>query len=213
MKNEKLLKQLCALRNARHDYLYNVSEKLNELGYVVNISQLDQIEAVTKAHIYSDIVTNPKNEKVLLENFGHIPDKGEFIESIMNEGCPAYVKKASITPVEAAKLIRSAGGKVVLAHPVAYKYEDKFIPEDTLKLVCEMHADGIEANYVYVDKDNNKINETDFWNQFAKENNLKVTIGSDFHNKDGLHPIIGLLGEKITISEDYIDSLLEWLES
>lgn len=122
MKNEKLLKQLSALRNARHDYLYNVSEKLNELGYVVNISQLDQIEAVTKAHIYSDVVTNSKNEKVLLEKFGHIPDKGEFIESIMNEGCPAYVKKASITPVEAAKLIRSAGGKVILAHPVAYKY-------------------------------------------------------------------------------------------
>lgn len=87
------------------------------------------------------------------------------------------------------------------------------MPEDTLELVCEMHADGIEANYVYVDKDNNKINETDFWNQFAKENNLKSTIGSDFHNKDGLHPIIGLLGENVTISEDYIDSLLEWLLS
>lgn len=213
MKNEKLLKQLSALRNARHDYLYNVSEKLNELGYVVNISQLDQIEAVTKAHIYSDIVTNPKNEKVLLENFGHIPDKGEFIESIMNEGCPAYVKKASITPVEAARLIHSAGGKVILAHPVAYKHEDNFMPDDTLALLHEMQADGIEANYVYVDKDNNKINETDFWNQFAKENNLKVTIGSDFHNKDGLHPIIGLLGENVTISEDYIDSLLEWLLS
>lgn len=213
MKNEKLLKQLSALRNARHDYLYNVSEKLNELGYVVNISQLDQIEAVTKAHIYSDIVTNPKNEKSLLENFGHIPDKGEFIESIMNEGCPAYVKKTTISPVEAARLIHSAGGKVILAHPVAYKYEDNFMSDDTLALLHEMLADGIEANYVYVDKDNNKINETDFWNQFAKENNLKVTIGSDFHNKDGLHPIIGLLGENITISKDYIDSLLEWLLS
>lgn len=213
MKNEKLLKQLSALRNARHDYLYNVSEKLNELGYVVNISQLDQIEAVTKAHIYSDIVTNPKNEKSLLENFGHIPDKGEFIESIMNEGCPAYVKKTTISPVEAARLIHSAGGKVILAHPVAYKYEDNFMSDDTLALLHEMQADGIEANYVYVDKDNNKINETDFWNQFAKENNLKVTIGSDFHNKDGLHPIIGLLGENITISKDYIDSLLEWLFS
>lgn len=213
MKNGKLLKQLSALRNARHDYLYNVSEKLNELGYVVNISQLDQIEAVTKAHIYSDIVTNPKNEKSLLENFGHIPDKGEFIESIMNEGCPAYVKKTTISPVEAARLIHSAGGKVILAHPVAYKYEDNFMSDDTLALLHEMQADGIEANYVYVDKDNNKINETDFWNQFAKENNLKVTIGSDFHNKDGLHPIIGLLGENITISKDYIDSLLEWLLS
>lgn len=29
MKNEKLLKQLSALKNARHDYLYNVSERLN----------------------------------------------------------------------------------------------------------------------------------------------------------------------------------------
>ena len=62
MKNENLLKQLSALRNARHDYLYNVSEKLNELGYVVNVSELDKIEAVTKAHIYSDVVTNSKNE-------------------------------------------------------------------------------------------------------------------------------------------------------
>lgn len=213
MKNENLLKQLSILKNARHDYLYNVSEKLNELGYVVNVLQLDQIKAVTKAHIYSDIVNNPKNEPTLLENFGHIPDKGEFIESIMNEGCPAYVKKATIIPVEAAKLIRSAGGKVILAHPVAYKYEDNFMPDDILVLVREMQADGIEANYVYVDKDNNKINETDFWNRFAKEHNLKTTIGSDFHNKDGLHSIIGLLGENITITEDYIDNLLNWLLS
>lgn len=211
MKNEKLLKQLSALRNARHDYLYNVSKKLNELGYVVNVSQLDQIEAITKAHIYSDIVTNSKNEKTLLENFGHIPDKGEFIESIMNEGCPAYVKKTTISPVEAAHLIHSAGGKVILAHPVAYKYEDNFMDEDVLKLVQDMQADGIESNYVYVDKDNNKINEIKFWNQFTKENNLKTTIGSDFHNFDGMHPVIGLVGEELEISDNYINDLLDWL--
>lgn len=52
---------------------------------------------VTKAHIYSDVVTNPNNEKALLENFGYIPNKGEFIERIMNEGCFAYVKKVIIT--------------------------------------------------------------------------------------------------------------------
>lgn len=213
IKNENLLKQLKVLRNARHDYLYNVSAKLNELGYVVNVFALDQIESVTKAHIYFDVVTNSQNKKILLDTFGHIPDKGEFIENIMNEGCPAYVKKATITPAEAAKLIRSAGGKVVLAHPVAYKYEDNFMPDEVLSLVREMQADGIEANYVYVDKNNNKINEIDFWNQFAKENNLKVTIGSDFHNKDGLHPTIGLVGEDITISEDDIDNILDWLLS
>lgn len=213
MKNNELVQKLFELRNARHDYLYNVSVKLNDLGYKVNVEDLDKIEAVTKAHIYFDIINNPDNHESLLKTFGHIPDKGEFIESIMNEGCPAYVKKATITPVEASKLIHNAGGKVILAHPVAYKYEDNFVVEDVLKLVQDMQADGIEANYVYVDKDNLKINDSAFWNQFAKEHNLKTTIGSDFHNKDGLHPVIGLLGENITILENYIDDLLDWLLS
>ena len=211
MKNSELVQKLFALRNARHDYLYNVAVKLNDLGYKVNVEELDKIEAVTKAHIYFDIINNPNNHESLLKTFGHIPDKGEFIESIMNEGCPAYVKKETITPVQASKLIHNAGGKVILAHPVAYKYEDNFMAEDVLKLVQDMQADGIETNYVYVDKDNNKINEIKFWNQFAKENNLKTTIGSDFHNFDVMHPVIGLVGEELEISDNYINDLLDWL--
>ena len=211
LQNKTFLDKLKSLRNARHDYLYGVAAKLEELGYVVHTSELDKIEAVTKAHISLDVVNNPDNKEKLLEVFGHIPEKGEFIETIMNEGCPAYVKKNTVTPVEAAELIRLAGGKVVLAHPVAYKYEDNFMPEDTLRLVQEMHADGIEANYIYIDKNNNKINEVNFWNEFAKEHKLKATIGSDFHNKDGLHPVIGFKGEDIRVDEKYIDNLVDWL--
>ena len=211
LQNKTFLEKLKSLRNARHDYLYGVAAKLEELGYVVHTSELDKIEAVTKAHISLDVVSNPDNKEKLLEVFGHIPEKGEFIETIMNEGCPAYVQKNTVTPVEAAELIRLAGGKVVLAHPVAYKYEDNFMPEDTLRLVQEMRADGIESNYIYIDKNNNKINEVDFWNEFAKEHNLKMTIGSDFHNKDGLHPVIGFKGEGIRVDEKYIDHLVDWL--
>ena len=83
------------------------------------------------------------------------------------------------------------------------------MPEDTLRLVQEMHADGIEANYIYIDKNNNKINEVNFWNEFAKEHKLKATIGSDFHNKDGLHPVIGFKGEDIRVDEKYIDNIEE----
>ena len=108
------------------------------------------------------------------------------IETVMNEGCPAYVKKETITPKEASELIRKAGGKVVLAHPVAYKYEDNLDINDILSLVNETKADGIEANYIYIDRNNNKINEIDKWNNFAKEHNLFVTVGSDFHKKDGI---------------------------
>jgi len=206
--DQKFQEKLLSLRNSRHDYLYNVAKKLEELGYLLNMEKLDSIEAVTKAHIALDIINNPLNKDKLLKVFSHIPSKGEFIETIMNEGCPAYVEKLSITPKEAAELIHSVGGKVILAHPVAYKYEDGLTEEDILNLVKEMQADGIEGNYIYIDRNNKKINEVDFWNGFAKQNRLLSTIGSDFHNDDGVHPLIGLVGEKLSLTGDDIDRIL-----
>lgn len=205
---EELKKKLHLLRNARHDYLYNVAVKLNELGYFLNVSELDTIEAVTKAHIALDVISNQQNENLLLKTFYHLPSKGEFIETIMNEGCPAYVRKETITPVEAAELIRKANGKVVLAHPVAYQYEDGLSDEDILALVKEMKADGIEANYIYIDRNNNKINDTEKWNTIAQSHDLIATIGSDFHAKDGIHPLIGLIDESVNLNAKILTEIL-----
>ena len=207
-KNKKLLKKLSLLKNARHDYLFNVTKKLNELGYKVNIDELDKIEAVTKAHISLDVISNKENEKLLISNFGHIPSKGEFIETIMNENCPGYVKKESITPTEAAELIREANGKVILAHPVAYTYEDNLTDEEIISIIKDMKADGIESNYIYIDKNNNKINDIEKWNKYAKKLNIITTIGSDFHNFDNIHPIVGLLNEDINLSLNDINNIL-----
>ena len=207
-KNKKLLKKLSLLRNARHDYLFNVTKKLNKLGYKVNIDELDKIEAVTKAHISLDVISNKENEKLLISNFGHIPSKGEFIETIMNENCPGYVKKESITPTEAAELIREANGKVILAHPVAYTYEDNLTDEEIISIIKDMKADGIESNYIYIDRNNNKINDIEKWNKYAKKLNITTTIGSDFHNFDNIHPIVGLLNEDINLSLNDINNIL-----
>lgn len=111
----------------------------------------------------------------------------------MNEGCPAYVEKKTVNPKQAAELIRKAGGKVVLAHPVAYFYEDHLLEEDIQNIVDEISFDGIEANYIYIDRYNHVINDVEKWNEFAKKNHLFATIGSDFHNSDGIRPEIGLI--------------------
>lgn len=206
--NDVLKEKLNLLCNARRNYLYNVSAKLMELGYKVNILELEQIKNVTKAHISLDIISNPVNRDLLLKEFGHIPSKGEFIETLMNEGCKAFVLKESITPGEVAKVIRDAGGKVVLAHPVAYKYEDNQTIDELVKLLKELKADGIEANYIYIDKDSNKINECIFWREFAKEYKLITTIGSDFHFEDEIHPKIGLINEDLFLSEDELDNIV-----
>lgn len=205
--NESLKK----IRNARHDYLHNVANKLNEMNYILNINKLDMIEAVTKAHIAMDIISNKTNEKQLLKQFGNIPSKGEFIETIMNENCPAYVKKETVTPKEAAEIIRKAGGKVVLAHPVAYVHEDNLTMNEILEIINDMKADGLEANYIYTDRNNNIVNEIEKWNKFAEENHLFVTIGSDFHMEDGNHAEIGLENVGVVLEDEKANEILEKL--
>lgn len=211
--NKEFKEQLYLIRNSRHDYLHKVGEKLNKLGYYLNVEELDKIDSVTKAHIALDIIKNPKNEQKLIETFGHVPNKGEFIETIMNEGCPAYVKKESVTPKRAAEIIRQTGGKVILAHPVAYVHEDNLTENEILKIVKDMNADGIEANYIYVDRNNIKHDETKEWNEFARKHGLKSTIGSDFHNDDGIRPKIGLPNENIEMSQIEVEALVKWLLS
>ena len=208
-KDEKFKEELFKLRNIRHDYLHDVAKKLEEIGYYLNVEELDKIDAVTKAHIALDIVSNEKNKAKLMNDFGYIPSKGEFIETIMNENCPAYVKKRTVTPKQAAEIIRSANGKVILAHPVAYVHEDGFTDEDILTIIQDMSPDGLEANYLYVDRNNNLIDETEKWNKFAKENNLFVTIGSDFHNKDGIRPEIGFVNTNFTLTEEEVDKIVK----
>lgn len=210
--NEKFKESLYKIRNARHEYLYKVSEKLEKLGYYINTEELDKIDAVTKAHIALDIIKSSKNEQKFLDEFGHIPGKGEFIETVMNENCPAYVKKETVTPQKAAEIIRQANGKVILAHPVAYEHEDGLNEEDILKIVKDMNPDGIESNYIYIDKDNNEFDECEKWNRFAKNNNLFVTVGTDFHNSDGIRPEIGFVNKRIELTEDEIDEIIENLE-
>ena len=211
--NDKEFKEkLYKIRNARHEYLHNVAEKLNELGYVLNVEELDKIDAVTKAHIALDVINNQENKELLLKIFKHIPNKGEFIETIMNENCPAYVKKVTVTPKEAAEIIRNANGKVVLAHPVAYVHEDNLTDEDILEIIKDMKPDGLEANYLYVDRYDNKINEVEKWNKFARNNNLFVTVGSDFHNKDGLRPEIGFVNTSFTLDDETVNEILNNLE-
>lgn len=209
--DENFKRALKELRESRHTYLLDVSKKLEEIGYVIQTEKLNEIDAVTKAHIALDVITNKKNKNLLEKTFNHIPTKGEFIESIMNEGCPAFVEKHSITPVEASNLIKKAGGKVVLAHPVVYQYEDGISFNQIKELISKMQPDGLESNYIYVNRENKIFDEIEIWNNVAKEFNLTSTIGSDFHISDGIRPEIGFSNFNTSINEDEIIKILKFL--
>jgi predicted metal-dependent phosphoesterase TrpH len=146
-----------------------------------------------------------------MKEFNHIPDMGEFIETIMNENCPAYVKKFSITPIEASKIIKSANGKVILAHPVCYVYEDNLEVEKIFELIKLMDIDGIEAHYLFLNKDNINQDDSKFWDDYAKENKLLSTLGSDFHQLDNKHIELGFNNSSFKISSDEENEIIEYI--
>ena len=211
-KNNELNALLAKIRAIRSKYLIDVERKLADLGYVLNIEKLKNVESVTKANIALDIVENKLNEKILIETFGFVPSRGVFIETILNSGCPAYVRKEAISPKEASEAIKNAGGKVVLAHPVVYDKKDKIPTEMIEEVIHSMEIDGIEANYIYYDKNLNRFNDIQKWNEFAEHHGLFVTIGSDFHMDDGVKVKIGFVNQDFSLSDQQVDEILKNLD-
>lgn len=80
---------------------------------------------------------------------------------------------------------------------------------EILEIINDMKADGLEANYIYTDRNNNIVNKIEKWNKFAEENHLFVTIGSDFHMEDGNHAEIGLENVGVVLEDEKADEILE----
>lgn len=113
--------------------------------------------------------------------------------------------------MEAANIIRKANGKVILAHPVCYVYEDNLETKKIFDLIKLMNADGIEAHYLFLNKDNVNQDDSKFWDDYAKANNLLSTIGSDFHQLDHKHIELGFKGTTFEISKEETNKIIEYL--
>lgn len=98
-----------------------------------------------------------------------------FYKEFYTKGKPCFVEYDFNMPLsEASKLIHESDGKMFLAHPkhnIGYS-------EDLLKKIIDAGLDGIEVFSSYHDKE-----ATDFYYSKAKENNLLMSVGSDFHGR------------------------------
>lgn len=83
---------------------------------------------------------------------------------------------------DAIKIIHDAGGLAVLAHLAVYKYENKFKTfEEQEKLISELTSYDLDGLEIYIPDASEK--EIKFGKAMAKDFNLKVSGGSDFHDE------------------------------
>lgn len=108
-----------------------------------------------------------------------------FYWDFFSEGKIAYVPMDYLSLKDAVRLIHSAGGAAVLAHPGQnLAVGDKLLPG-----IIREGIDGIEVFSSYHDSD-----ISSHYLRVAEQNNLFVTCGSDFHGKH--KPQIQLGGHK-----------------
>lgn len=129
-------------------------------------------------------------------NFTKIGDL--YRESTMNEEFPLYLDMSIVWPTidEINNIIHKNNGLVFLAHP--YKYGKKDIKELLDKALP--YIDGIE---IY---NENTIEETDFLYKYAKDNNLLVSCGTDFHGNE-YHKDI-----KTNIDKQIQQEIINWIK-
>ena len=162
---------LRVLRDARERRGQRMVELLNEEGINISWERVRQIAqgAVGRPHV----------AQALLEA-GYVQTIGEAFDKYIGTGCFAYVPRYRLTPEDAVRLIVSANGLPVMAHP--YDLPGITALTNWLPGLCEAGMVGLETYYgTYTPEIEHELRA------LADEYHLIPTGGSDFHGP-GIHP-------------------------
>jgi 3',5'-nucleoside bisphosphate phosphatase len=162
---------LKVLRDARERRGQRMVELLNEQG--INI-QWERVREIAQG-----AVGRPHVAKALLEA-GYVQTIGEAFDKYIGKGCYAYVPRYRLTPEDAVRLIASANGLPVIAHPADLPGIDEL--RDWLPGLCEAGMVGLETYYGPYTTEQEQVLRA-----LTDEYHLIPTGGTDFHGP-GIHP-------------------------
>jgi hypothetical protein len=159
------------LRDARERRGQRMVELLNEQGVAVSWERVREIAQGS--------VGRPHVAKALVE-MGAVQSISEAFDKYIGKSRPAYVPRYKLAPIDAIRLIRSANGLPVMAHPINLPGLDelrKWLPE-----LLEAGLVGLETYYgPYTEEDELQLRA------LADEYHLIPTGGTDSHGPD-IHP-------------------------
>lgn len=142
------------------------------------------IERLTAAFSPGTVLTRAHFAKFLLET-KQIKSMNEAFEHYLNADGPYYVPREYISPENAIKLIKQAGGIPVLAHPLVYH-----LPEEELDtLIARLKDAGLEGLEVFYSS--NTGFDEGIVRRYTNKYHLIMTGGSDFHGANKPHISMG----------------------
>lgn len=188
-----LAQRLSTLRDSRHTRNPKIVQRLNELGIPMTYEEV-------RALAGTESVGRPHIARLLMEK-KFVTSAKEAFDRYLANGRPAFVDRELPEPAEAVRWIREAGGVPVLAHPTWVRTS-----ADGLRtLVRELKTaglGGIEVHY-----STHTPSQTTEYLELAKQCDLLVTGGSDFHGVTKPDIEVGIGRGQLKVSEKLLDPL------
>ena len=195
VKNTEFTSSLHTFLDSRDGRNRQMAEKLASLG--IGITYEGMLEmfpgcVLTRAHF----------AKYLLE-YGYVRSSKEAFDRYLSPGCPGYVARKKVTPVQAVELTCMAGGIPILAHPMIYDLQKDEL-EELIITLKEAGLIGIEALYCTHSQADEK-----FVRSLAQKHGLCISGGSDFHGDNKPDLDMGTGYGKLYIPDEVWENLKE----
>ncbi len=181
--NADLIAETARIRAARLTRAENIVARIAadyDLSWDDVLAQTMDGATVGRPHIADALVAR-----------GHVPTRSAAFESILHPRTGYFEPHYAPDPLTAVRLVRSAGGVPVLAHP-ATRGRSAVIPEERLKALVEAGLFGLEIEH----RENTASGKVRL-RELAERYGLVATGSSDYHG-DGKP---NLLGENTTSPE------------
>ncbi len=169
-KNKRLIERLDQIKEIRLNRARLISQKLSDFGcpdLFKEAMQFSNGQAIGRTHFARALI-----KAGYAKNIGHV------FKNFLVKGKPGYVKDAWIALPEAIKMIKSAGGQAVIAHPKKYKLSRTKL-KDLTRDFADLGGEGLEIISGCYD-----FSEEKDLVSLANDHNLLGSLGSDYHGPD-----------------------------
>ncbi len=189
IENKNLNDKLGIVQYARKNRNSVIIDKLNSAGVAITLDEIKEVAG-------PDQVGRPHFARVMMEK-GYVTTVKEAFNRYLAKGAPCYVDRVRLSIADAVEMIKGAGGKVVLAHPIQLKLESDEAYKSKFAGLKDLGIEGIEAFSSYHNEEENQK-----FKAMAEELGLMVTGGSDFHGATKPDVKLGVFGENVTVKID-----------
>ena len=171
-----------------------ILEKLADNGMYIEMETVQLIAG-------GDVVGRPHIAEAM-ENAGYVGSLNEAFSRFLAKGKPAYVERDRLSVFRAIEIIVESGGLPVIAHPGYIEMNSEMLRS----LFERMKGHGLVGIEVYYPSHTSSI--MIMLKSFAREFELVVTGGTDYHGRSNETPALGGSEEGFHIEQEDVKDFI-----